>query len=165
MLDQRHQSPTTSVHLEVESNIDTEKKEELKRVLGAGLTEKPHLQRRSLTSTNKEIATVEARFKEVNAKIKEYHGVSNAQAQRIKSLTLEVTANKQKIVVTMGKDTELYLCSDKSSSNDDLKDVKILTPAPLAAVKPRSRSLPPQQTSMYYHLKEAKRTALKIGYM
>ena len=44
MLDQHHQSPTTSVHLEVESNIDTEKKEELKRVLDAGLTEKPHLQ-------------------------------------------------------------------------------------------------------------------------
>ena len=47
----------------------------------------------------------------------------------------------------MCKDTELYLCSDKSSSNDDLKDVKISTPASLAAVKPRSRSLPTQQTS------------------
>ena len=53
-------------------------------------------------------------------------------AQRVKSLTYEVTLNGETHILRMPRDTELYLRPDLS--DDDLKYMKVLTGPPLAGL-------------------------------
>ena len=58
--------------------------------------------------------------------------ITGKVAQRVKSLTYEVTCSGETLTMKMGRDTELYLRPDLS--NTDLEHMNVLTGPPLAGL-------------------------------